>query len=309
MTARLASFRVRTLLFGVYGLALLLANLQSVKALFAYSRSNESASHVILIPFVTFVLIWLERKSIFSSLAFDWKAARAPAIGGAALLGAAFVYAPSLGADDALSVAVGALVVLSIAGFVLFYGAVASRAALFPLLFLALSVPIPVVLLDPVVQVLKIWSTEAVAVLFSLTGTPYYRDGFLFTLSTVTIEVADECSGIRSTLALALTSLLIGHMSLTRRWSKAVLVTAVFPITVFKNAVRIVTLTLLAIHVDAGFLTGRLHREGGIVFFVMALGLLLPCITLLRRVEARGAGVIDPGHPSHVQARPDAEQA
>ena len=88
---------------------------------------------------------------------------------------------------------------------------------------------------------------------------------------TVAIEIADECSGIRSSLALVMTVLLAGHMFLTSAWKKALLALAVIPLTIVKNGIRIVSLTLLAVHVNPSFLTGQLHHEGGIVFFVLAL--------------------------------------
>jgi hypothetical protein len=54
----------------------------------------------------------------------------------------------------------------------------------------------------------------------------------------------------------------------------------------FKNAIRIATLSLLAIHVDIGFVGGSdLHRKGGIVFFVTTLLLIAPILWFLRRSE------------------------
>jgi len=80
---------------------------------------------------------------------------------------------------------------------------------------------------------------------------------------------------------LTLTTLLAGHMFLRSPWKKAVLVLAVVPLTILKNGIRIVTLSLLAMHVDPGFLTGQLHHEGGIVFFLLALVLLFPLFAAL----------------------------
>jgi hypothetical protein len=40
-------------------------------------------------------------------------------------------------------------------------------------------------------------------------------------------------------------------------------------------------------HVDPGFLTGQLHHEGGIVFFVLGLVILAPILALLRKSETR----------------------
>ena len=110
------------------------------------------------------------------------------------------------------------------AGFCCFTDRTAFRAALFPLLFLAFMVPIPSMLLDGLIFLLRSGSADAVAGLFSLTGTLYYREGFVFTLPSVVIEVAEECSGIRSSIALVLTALLAGHMWLDSGWKKAVLV-------------------------------------------------------------------------------------
>lgn len=109
----------------------------------------------------------------------------------------------------------------------------------------------------------------------------------MFSLPGFAIEVADACSGIRSTIALVLTGLLAGHVFLRDSWAKVLIVAVVLPITILKNGVRIVTLTLLAMHVDPGFLTGQLHHEGGIVFFLLGLVILAPVLALLRKSEAR----------------------
>jgi len=146
-------------------------------------------------------------------------------------------------------------------------------------------IPIPTVVMDGATQFLKNGSSEAVAGLFTLTGTPFHREGFVFSLPSFVIEIADECSGIRSSIALLLTGLLAGHQFLRKPWTKIVLVLMILPIAVIKNAIRIVALSLLAMHVDPSFLTGQLHHEGGFVFFLLALGLLAPLFVLLKRSE------------------------
>jgi exosortase/archaeosortase family protein len=99
---------------------------------------------------------------------------------------------------------------------------------------------------------------------------------------TVIIEVADECSGIGSSIALLLTGLLAGHLYLDGVWKKVIIAAAILPITIVKNAIRIVTLSLLSIHVDPSFLTGQLHHERGVVFFALALLILVPLFAVLR---------------------------
>jgi exosortase/archaeosortase family protein len=58
------------------------------------------------------------------------------------------------------------------------------------------------------------------------------------------------------------------------------------PVLIIKNGVRIATLTLLAVRVDPSFLTGRLHHQGGFVFFGFAMLILLPLLWWLQKMEA-----------------------
>jgi exosortase len=250
-----------------------------------FSQGDVTASHVILVPFVSIALIYANRTAIFSSVATTLGLGLPIVVAGIGLS----VIGQLAVADSvrALSVSVAGLALSLIGGYVLFYGAAAARAALFPLAFLAFMIPLPDVAIDAATQVLKTGSTETVAQLFSLTGTPYRRQDFVFSLPHFTIEVADACSGIRSSLALLLTSLIAGHLHLKSPWTKVVLVLAVLPVALLKNAIRIVALTLLAMHVDPSFLTGQLHHEGGVVFFLLALGLMIPPFLVLQRLEAQ----------------------
>jgi exosortase len=193
---------------------------------------------------------------------------------------------PLSGAQEKLALLVGALLVVWIGAFLLLFGWRALRAARFAVAFLVFTIPIPPVLIDGATELLKRGSADAVAALFTLTGTPYHREGFVFTLPRLMIEVADACSGIRSSIALILTTLLAGHMYLKSSWIKVLLVVAVLPVAILKNGLRIVSLSLLSIYVDPSFLAGRLHTDGGIVFFLLALALLLPVLTVLRRWES-----------------------
>ena len=172
------------------------------------------------------------------------------------------------------------------AGFLFFYGASAFRAGLFPLLFLLLMVPLPGFLLDRFIAWLQVGSADVAEWIFNVSGTPVLRQGMFFALPQVTIEVAKECSGIRSTQALLITCLLAGHLFLRTNWRRTVLLAAAVPVLVIKNGVRIATLTLLAVHVDPSFLTGHLHHDGGFVFFTLGMLILLPLFWWLQKTEA-----------------------
>jgi exosortase/archaeosortase family protein len=117
-------------------------------------------------------------------------------------------------------------------------------------------------------------------------GVPVIRHGFLFSLPGADIEVAEECSGIHSGLSLFIAGLLAEHILLQGYWKKACLVLCIFPIAIFKNAVRIVTIAWLGIHVNPDFFHGQLHRQGGLPFSLLSLALLAVLIWLLRRPMA-----------------------
>ena len=270
--------------FAAFTIALLAANASVVWALVEFSQRDVTASHVILVPFVSIALIYANRTSIFPSATTTLGLGLPIVAAGIAL--SLLGHVAVVDATRALSVSVAGLVLSWIGGYVLFYGAAAGWAALFPLAFLVFMIPPPDAVIDAATQLLKTGSTETVARLFTLTGTLYHRQDYVFSLPGVTIEVADECSGIRSSIALLLTSLIAGHSQLKSPWAKVVLAFAVLPIALLKNAVRIVALTLLAMHVDPSFLTGQLHHEGGVVFFLLALGLMVPLFLALQRLEA-----------------------
>ena len=271
----------RSGLFAGFVACVSLANLPLLRDLIAHSSRNETASHVVLIPFVVIVLVWWDRQRIFAAPAFAAGVGIGVLLAGVALTAAVrFQWLP-FEDGTALSASVFGLVVSWMGAFLAFFGTTAFRRALFPLLFLLFTAPIPEPALALAVAGLKNGSAHAVSTLFALSGTPYLREEFVFHLPSVSIEIADACSGIRSSIALLLTSLLIGHTYLDRGWKRLVLVLIVLPITLLKNGIRIVTLTLLAVHVDPSFLTGQLHHDGGVVFFALALGMLAPVVVLL----------------------------
>src|SRR5688572_59448 len=165
----------RHLLFGGYALALAAVSVPALRALTSLALRDETASHLILIPFVTAFLIFQERHRIFAVTRTSAAPAAALIAAGLAVAVAGSRYVPAPPVDDSLSFYIGSFVLLCLGGFMLAFGAAAFRRALFPLLFLGFMTPIPSALLAAAVQFLKVGSTEMVAWLFSLTGTPYYR--------------------------------------------------------------------------------------------------------------------------------------
>ena len=100
-------------------------------------------------------------------------------------------------------------------------------------------IPIPTLVLDNIVLALQKGSSQVTYVLFKLLGVPVFMQALSrFSLPGVEIEIAKECSGIRSSLALFITGILASHVFLRSGWRMIVLSLSMIPLAIFKNAVR-----------------------------------------------------------------------
>jgi exosortase len=240
------------------------------------SSHSELYSHFFFIPIVSIFFIIIERKEFLAGPAYSVRTG--------SLIMATGLFAYWIGLNfqniweqnDYLSVSTFGFILWVIGGFILSCGYHSFLKLRFPLLFLFFMVPIPSFILYHVISVLQVWSAHAVQLIFELIGFSYLRDGMFFEVpGGVAIEVARQCSGIRSSIALLITSVIAGYMFLESKWRMAILALFVLPITIFKNALRITSLTLLASYLDKAWLTNSwLHQSGGIVYFSIAFCLL-----------------------------------
>jgi exosortase len=280
------SVRKRWLLFGSWIVLSCLLFSHPVSAFVRVSLSNADASHVILIPFISAWVLFVERHNVFLDFSYD------KVLGGRFLFLACCTALASRFAgggsslDLQLSGYILSLVLFWVAGFGLLFGKTASRAGYFSLLFLFLMVPLPKLLVNHNIYLLQAGSAWITGALFDLLGVPVLREGFVFHLARFNIEVAKECSGIRSSMALLILALLVAHFRLRSFWKKVLFLVCGLFLMVLKNGIRIVSLTVLAMHVDPNFLYGKLHNQGGVVFFLVSLLLLAPVLWWLQRGEA-----------------------
>jgi len=252
-----------------------------LRAVVEYALHNDNASHILIIPCIVAWLVYRDRQKLTYS-PFDFPAASFFALPAAALAAIALFSSPG-NLSMVLPVLVVSFLLFLISGFIVVFGRKSAKAAWFPLVFLGFTIPFPDPLLNRIIYYLQAGSADVAEVIFDWSGLPVLRDGFFFRLPTLSIEVAKECSGIRSSIALLILALLVAHFSFSKFWKKAVFVIAGLLMMIVKNGVRIATLTILANYVDPNFLYGRLHHEGGVVFFLIGLGLLLPVYWLLKR--------------------------
>lgn len=257
-----------------------------LSALLILAFRDERYTYIAVMPLLCAAVLVLNRAGIFVSPRFSlWGL---PFIGlGIGLLA---TLAPERLGDPALGELTKAgLAVTSVwcGLFVLFLGLNTARRALFPLTLLILTTPLPAAWLGVLEQILQRGSAEFAYVMFKITGMPVFRQGLVFSLPGIDIEVARECSGIRSTMALLVTVLVAGYLLLRSNVNRIVLVLLSLPISMFKNAVRITTLSWLGVYVSPDYLHGELHRHGGLPFTLLALAMVLPVLLFLINRERR----------------------
>lgn len=160
------------------------------------------------------------------------------------------------------------------------------RGHAFAVALLLFFLPLPLAVTDGLSMFLQRGSAEVADVMLRMTGLPVLRDGMMFQLPGLIIRVAEECSGVRSTLVLFITSLMAGKMFLRAGWKRLVLALATVPLGLLRNAFRITVLSWLSVHVDPGVIHGPLHHQGGPVFFVLSLIPLFGLLWYFRRSES-----------------------
>ena len=257
-------------------------------ALLTLAWTDDRYTHLPLIPLITIVLIFFQRRRTFLGSAGLRSPGVLAVVVGTALTCLALAQIPA--PEAALPLAILGIVLSWIGGFIFFYRTGPFKTALFPLSLLLLFIPLPTSFVESAQVALQWASAEVTYLLFRLAGTPVLRQGLVFSLPGVDIEVARECSGIRSTTALLITALVLGHLFLRPGWRQACFVLVTIPIAVLKNAVRIAILSWLGVYVSRDYLLGQVHHYSGLPVSALGFCLMIPALLLLQRSERRRSG-------------------
>jgi len=260
---------------------------------FRLAWTNEAYTHIVLIIPLSLALIY-----------FDSKTAR-PVIepgrhSGLVLLAVALAVAcfarwgGALGPDMRLTLSMVATVLWWVASVLFSFGLPVFRAFLFPLCFLFWLVPFPDFLLNRIIETLQNDSAIATRWMFQLARVPVTQNGIMLSLPDLDIMVERECSSIRSSMVLIVTTMVLAHLFLRSWWRKLIVILIAIPLSVAKNALRIFVIVELALRVDPQYLTGDLHRRGGIVFLLIATIIVAGMLWLLRERQLPDRDATDP---------------
>lgn len=252
------------------------------------SLHSELYSHALLIPIVSAYLVWLKRDDLPLHPATRRNGALILLVCG--LLGLAAYAAIRL---SAAKMAVESRLFVGMSGFLLGFTGVCAwhfdrrtlRSVAFPLGFLVFMVPMPTFVIDGIEVLLQHGSAWAAFAMLKLTGTPVLRQDLMFQLPGITLQVAPECSGIRSSLALFITSIVGGYLFLDSPWRRATLAAFVLPLAVLRNGFRVFTIGELCVNMGPHMIESWVHRHGGPFFFALSLIPFSLVLFLLTRQE------------------------
>lgn len=247
--------------------------------------SDPNYSHGFIIPIFCGWIVWKERKYLAEeSEQPNW-------LGLILILAALGVLVLGvLGAELFLS---RTSLILLLAGLVIhFRGLSYFRRILFPWALLLLAVPLPAIVFNRIALPLQFLASWLASGLLALLGVPVLREGNVINLPSLSLDVVEACSGLRSLVSLITLAILYGYFFERRTWMRVLLAIFAIPIAVAANGVRIMGSGLLGEYWDPQKAEGFFHLFSGWLIFVLSMALLVTfhsLVALVVRLRERDA--------------------
>ena len=163
---------------------------------------------------------------------------------------------------------------LSLIGLsLLFLGGVKTKAILFPLLTMLLTLPIPLVFTETIHLMLRHIATKSVAFILNQVGIPVFTSGTLLEIEGGTLMVADACSGF-ATLYAAITIAILTAYFCTSTERRIILLVIAAPLAIGVNIIRVLVLALLVNYYGLNILATSAHELSGLLTFIVALPII-----------------------------------
>jgi exosortase len=167
-----------------------------------------------------------------------------------------------------------AALVMALPGLsLLLLGLQRTKEIIFPLLFLAFTLPIPLAFTEHLHMTLRKIATASVSHIIPLFSIPLVVDGTALYIPNGVLQVADACSGFSTLYATVAIACLTAYMSSYMNRRVLVLLLAV-PIAITANIIRVTLLVLLVHWTGMEVLGTSLHTISGLFTFVLALPLV-----------------------------------
>jgi len=244
-----------------------------IPGLVAQWWNEPDYSHGFLIPLISLGFVWFRRNQIAS---IEMQRGYS---GLMIMTTALMMYvAGSVGADMFLQ---RISLILMLSGILVFMaGWSMFKALLFPLGYLLLAVPLPQIIFNSIAFPLQLLAARIATDTMQALWVPVLREGNIMHLASVSLDVEEACSGIRSLFSLLAIGVLYAQVTTKKLTPRLLMALAVIPIAIAANVFRVTTTGLLAHYLSVETAMGFFHQLGGIAVFAVAL-LLFFCISQL----------------------------
>lgn len=166
-------------------------------------------------------------------------------------------------------------------------GTKAARSLMFPICFLIFMVPLP--FLDSIALFLQSFTAFSSASIIQAIGIPVTRTGAEIRLADSAFIIGTPCSGMNTLISLLMLAALLGYILKGSIHKRVILFLLAFPIAIFANLIRIVSMLLIGYHWGAEVAITYFHDYSSLVFYLVALLLLGLIAWLFRLPLARKA--------------------
>ena len=231
-----------------------------------WTMSVWQNGHGILVTILVLYLVWGELQKLKSlpRSSNPW--------GLAILIPALLIHMLDTGVHSQLLS--GIALFLSLPGLaLLFLGTERTKAILFPLSTLLLTLPIPLVFTESIHLALRHIATKSVAWLLKLFGVPVFSTDTLLEVEGGSLMVADACSGFATLYAAMTIAILTAYFcNSTSRRILVLLIAA--PLAVGVNIMRVLLLTQLVNWFGLDILKTSAHEISGLLTFMIALPII-----------------------------------
>ena len=149
------------------------------------------------------------------------------------------------------------------------------RSVLFPWGVLFLMIPLPAIVFNQIALPLQFEASRLASGMLALVGVPVLREGNVIQLPSITLDVAEACSGLRSLASLITLAVIYGYLIERRIWRRVLLILVAVPIAIVANAVRIMGSGILGQYWDPDKAEGFFHLFSGWLIFGISCSLVI----------------------------------
>jgi exosortase len=127
-----------------------------------------------------------------------------------------------------------------------FWGGLRLRSVVFNLGLLTTMVPIPAIVYNSAAAPLQLFASKVATQLAQMLGVTVFRDGNVIHLATISLGVAEACSGLHSLSALVVASLVLGFVENLSALGRILIFLVSAPLAIMVNVCRVTGTAILA---------------------------------------------------------------